>query len=93
MYNPHTSLNKFISCSSSGKIINSLSPYNVPPDVKYAYLKHFHYKSFEEFCIKIKRGHADSLNKYLKYRINNFINKNKNNKEKLKIMKKKINIK
>ena len=88
MYNPHTSVNKFISCSSSGKIINSLSPYNVPPDVKYAYLKHFHYKSFEEFCIKIKRGHADSLNKNLKYRIHNLINKNKNNKEKLKIMKK-----
>ena len=90
--NPHTSLNNFISCSSSGKIINSLSPYNVPPDIKYAYLKHFHYKSFEEFCIKIKRGYADSLNKKLVNKIKKFFNENKKNNTKLKIMKKIFNI-
>ena len=54
--NPHTSINKFIACSSSGKIINYTSPIIAPPDIKYAYLKHFQNKSFEEYCLKIKRG-------------------------------------
>ena len=31
---------------------------NDPPDYKFAYLKHYHTKSIEEFCKKIKRGRA-----------------------------------
>ena len=92
MNNPHTSLNNFTSCSSSGKIINYSSPFNIPPDIKYAYLKHYHFKSFEELCIKIKRGDADSFNKNLTNKIIKFYNNNKSNKNKLKIMKKIFNI-
>ena len=44
MSNPHTSLNKFVTCSGSGKIINySVSKYT-PPDIKLAYLKHYYFK-------------------------------------------------
>ena len=92
MINPHTSLNNFTSCSSSGKIINYSSPFNLPPDIKYAYLMHYHFKSFEEFCIKIMRGNADSLNKKKTDIIKGFIKKNKNDKKKLKIMKKVFNL-
>ena len=92
MKNPHTSLNNFTSCSSSGKIISHFLPCYKTPDLKYAYLKHFHFKSFEEFCIKIKRGFADSYNKNIQSRITRFINDNKNDKHKLKIIKKIFNI-
>ena len=92
MKNPHTSLNKFVSCSSSGKIINcSASIYN-PPDVKLAYLKHYHVKSFEELCIKINRGNADSYNIHLNQRLKIFFDSNKNDKNKLQIMKRIFNI-
>ena len=54
--NPHTSINNYTTCSSSGKIINSSLPFNIPIEHKYAYLKHYQIKSFEDFCLKIKRG-------------------------------------
>ena len=92
MLDPHSSLLKFISCSSSGKIIDYKSSLNDPPDIRYAYLKHYHYKSFEEFCYKLKRGKADSYNKNLKKKIIKFIKKNKHNKKKLNIMKKIFNL-
>ena len=73
MLDPHTSLNKYVSCSSSGKIIDYKSSLNDPPDVKFAYLKHYHYKSFEEYCYKLKRGKADSYNKNLKKNLKKFL--------------------
>ena len=85
--NPHTSLNPFISCSSSGKIINYTSPFNKPPDYKYAYLNHHHNKSFEEFCLKIKRGRP--IPNYKIYRenmIKYLFEQNRNNSIKLKIL-------
>ena len=91
MRDPHSSLNKFVSCSSSGKIIDYKSSLNDPPDVKFAYLKHYHYKSFEEYCYKLKRGKADSYNKNLKKKLKKFYKQNKYNKKKLKIMKKIFN--
>ena len=42
--NPHSSGNKFNTCSSSGKMIDFSSPFNEPPDIKYAFLKHYHFK-------------------------------------------------
>lgn len=54
--NTHSSLNNFSACSSSGQIIDSKSYFNEPPDTKNARLKHYHKKSFEEYCIKVKRG-------------------------------------
>ena len=85
--NPHTSLNKFNTCSSSGKIIDYKSPYNDPPEFKFAFLKHLQYKSFEEYCLKIRRGRP--ISQYQSYRedkIKQLFESNKNNTEKLKIL-------
>ena len=89
MNNPHTSLNKFVTCSGSGKIINYSASYS-PPDIKLAYLKHYYFKSFEEFFIKKNRGDGDknNLNKKLK----EIFDSNKNDSNKLEIMKKIFNI-
>ena len=57
--NPHSSILKVTSCSSSGKIIKYDSPFNNPPDITNARLNHYYYKSFEEYCLKLKRGNAD----------------------------------
>lgn len=90
--NPHTSYDNFTTCSSSGKIINSNSPFNEPPEYSFAYLKHYYYKSFEEYCIKINRGKCDfSVEKSneIKLRlIKNIYLLNRKNKDKLKIMEK-----
>lgn len=88
--NPHSSLNNYKSCSSSGKIVDSNTPFIQPPDYKYAFIKHFTSKSFEEFCLKLKRGWPgipDNSNY-----INNLINENKKNIEKMKIIKKIFNL-
>lgn len=83
--NPHSSLIKFKSCSSSGKFVNSKTPFIEPPDYKYAFIKHYYEKSFEEYCIKIKRGWPDIKDKNLSK--NNLIEENRNNKERMKIIK------
>ena len=90
--NPHSSIAKFKSCSSSGKIIDFTSPFNEPPDIKYAFLKHYHYKSFEEYCIKLKRGKPDRDNNNLNIKIKNFYQKNKYDNNKLNIMNKVFNL-
>ena len=85
--NPHTSLNKFNTCSSSGKFIDYKSPYNNPPEFNFAFLKHLQYKSFEEYCLKIKRGRP--IQQYQSYRedkIKQLFESNKNNTEKLNIL-------
>ena len=92
MKDPHSSSYKeFISCSSSGKIISSSSPFNYPPDYKNAYIKHYRYKSFEEHCLKIKRARSDYTSKENKKDIMQLIKdlylKNKGNDKKIKIMK------
>ena len=53
---PHSSLSNITACSSSGLLIDPNSPFNEPPDIKYARIKHYHKKSFEEYCMKVKRG-------------------------------------
>ena len=91
--NPHTSLNNFNCCSSSGKRIDYKSPYNIPPEFNYAFLKHLQYKSFEEYCLKIKRGRP--IQQYQIYKDNKtkqLIEANKNNPEKFNIIKKIFNI-
>ena len=88
--NPHTSLLNITTCSSSGKLISYLSPFNDPPEITNAILKHYYYKSFEEFCIKQKRGKGDHKkegNKLLvESSFKNFYLSNKNDTEKLKIV-------
>ena len=62
--NPHTSINEFIACSSSGKEINKKSPYNNPPDYTYGILKHYRTKTIEEYCNKMKKGKPDDKINY-----------------------------
>ena len=88
--NSHTSIDTFKSCSSSGKRISGKTSFVNPPDFKNAFIKHYYFKSFEEFCLKLKRGWPDSTDK-IKW-INNLINENKNSKSKLNIIKKILNI-
>ena len=88
--NSHSSKDTFKSCSSSGKSVSGKSAYINPPDYKYAFLKHYYHKSFEEYCLKLKRGWPDPTNQTLW--INNLLNDNKNSKEKLKIIKKILNL-
>jgi hypothetical protein len=55
-------------------------------------LKHYYIKSFEELCIKVNKGNADSYNKYLNKKLKKFFEKHKNDANKLKIMKQIFNI-
>ena len=91
MNNPHTSELNFTSCSSSGKIIQYDSPFYYPPDYTNAKLRHYSQKSFEEYCIKLKKGKADSLknlnNKMINEDFQRLYSENKNIIEKLKIIK------
>ena len=93
---PHTSQNNFNSCSSSGNIIKYNSPYVDPPEYKYAFLKHYHTKTIEEFCAKIKRGRATRKvvlsEKEIKYRIMLFFTLNNLTKEKLDVVRHQFNI-
>lgn len=91
--NPHTSINNFTTCSSSGKVINSSLPYNSPIEHEFAYLKHYQIKSFEEYCLKIKRGRPIPQYKiYRKQMIYNLFKNNLNNSKKLNIIKNIFNI-
>ena len=91
-WNPHTSTLNVISCSSSGKIIQFDSPFNYPPDFLNAKLKHYYYKSFEEYCLKKKRGRADLSKMVNNEEIKNIYNRlymeNINDKEKMIIINK-----
>ena len=88
--NSHTSIDTFKSCSSSGKRVSGKTAFINPPDYKYGFLKHYYYKSFEEFCLKLKRGWPDTTNK-TKW-INNLLNSNKYSNTKLMIIKKVLNL-
>lgn len=91
--NPHTSLINFTTCSSSGRIINFSSPLINPPDYKYAYIKHYQNKSFEEYCLKIKRGRpVPQFDEYRNLKIKLLFYDNKNNSEKLHILRKVFNL-
>ena len=90
MNNPHTSVHSFRSCSSSGFKIDYSSPFIKPPDYGYAVLRHYHYKSFEEYCLKLRRGFPDHTSSIP--RIQNLIKESSGNEEKIKIIEKVFNI-
>ena len=87
MPNPHTSSNEFTACSSSGKIVSPTSFFIEQPEYKIAFLKHYIFKSFEEYCIKIQRSRSDLTSKENKNNIMEIIKKlylqNKGNKAKI----------
>ena len=92
---PHSSALNFTACGSSGKLVESASPFVNPPDFANARLKHYSKKSFEEYCLKLKKGRADCsenigrtiiFQKYIK-----LYNESKHNTEKLKILFKILN--
>lgn len=87
---PHSSSNQFIACSSSGRRIDSKTPFLEPPEYEYAEIKHYGRKSFEEYCKKLKRGWPDSTNSNLW--IIDLIKNNQNNINKLNIIKNIFNI-
>ena len=91
MPNPHSSSsNKFITCSSSGKIISPTSFFIEKPEYTIAVLKHYIFKSFEEYCMKIQRSRSDLTSKENKNNIMEIIKnlylQNKGNKTKIKIL-------
>lgn len=94
--NPHTSENKFISCSSSGNLIKYNSPFIDPPDYKFAVLRHYHTKTIEEFCNKIRRGRAtrkvDFNGKEILDRLKMFFSINKKTKEKFQVIYEQLNL-
>ena len=96
MNNPHSSHNNYVSCDPSGKIISSKKFYVIPINYKYAVLRHYATKTIEEYCLKIKRGRADTkviLNhKTLEDKFKYFFLRNKKNKFKLNYIKKIFNI-
>ena len=87
MNNPHTPNNDYIACSSSGKIVDSKNFFVNPPDYKFALLKHYATKTIEEYCLKIKRGRADTKlllnNKTLLDKFDYFFFRNNKTKEKV----------
>ena len=95
MRNPHSSFLNYSSCSSSGKNIRFDSPFKDPPDYTNAKLRHYYYKSFEEYLLKRYRGRADltekSSNKIRRNFYKELISQNIHNKEKLNIINKIFN--
>ena len=94
--NPHSSPNRYIACSSSGKIVGSKDVLVNPPDHKLAMLNHYATKTIEEYCLKIKRGRSDVklvLNKEtLITKFNYFFLRNIKTKEKLLYFNKMFNV-
>ena len=88
--NSHTSIDTFKSCSSSGRKVSGKTAFVNPPDYKFAFIKHYQTKSFEEYCLRLKRGWPDSTNKTMY--ITNLLNDNKNSKKKLGIIQRILNI-
>ena len=91
-WNPHSGITNFNCCSSSGKQISKISPYNKPYDYKYGYLKHYRTKTIEEYINKVKRGRADDIGINYKDMVKKFFMSNKKTKKKIDIFKKEFNI-
>ena len=91
-WNPHSGITNYNACSSSGKKISNISPFNEPFDYKYGYLKHYRTKTIEEYIKKVKRGRAAANKVSYRRQVEKFFITNKKTKEKLDIFKKEFNI-
>lgn len=87
---PHEPAPGLYSCNSIGKY----SPFNngriYPPILNYCYLKHYHYKSVEEFGYKIKKG-FNGVPYNIDFKIKIYFQHNKYSKNKVKILEKILN--
>ena len=94
--NPHTTIHNYKSCSSSGKVVPYNSPFNSPPDYKNAILRHYKTKTIDEYLVKLKRGRADKPLNFTDEdaieKINIFFSVNKFKINKLKFIKKRLNL-
>ena len=92
-YGPHELFYSNRSCDSNGKI--RLGVHVNPPEYKTSILNHYFTKTINEFCRKIKRGHAyynlTYDNKLFFRTFNMFFRYNKKTKEKIDIFNKNFN--
>ena len=79
-------------CDSMGRIIRKYNPFSLsPPVFGYGYLKHFCYKTAEEFGNKLLRGRPRKILYNKQERIETFFRLNKFSYEKLKVFEKMLN--
>jgi hypothetical protein len=96
-WNPHSSLVNVTSCIPTGEIIlNYSSPFQIPPNYDFAYLKHYNTKTIEEYINKIKRGRPTKkvIFNYTLWKsvLDHFFGRNKKTKKKIQYIKKTLNI-
>ena len=95
--NPHSSEVQVKTCIPSGQIVkNYKSPFQKPPNYDFAFLKHYHTKTIEEYIKKTKRGSATGLitfdNKWWNKKLKKFFMINIISEEKLMYIKQTLNI-
>jgi hypothetical protein len=88
---PHEPAPGLYSCDSIG----NYSPYNngslYPPILSYCYLKHYHYKSVEEYAYKINKGLYNGTKFNVNEKIKVYFERNNYSKEKVKLFEKILN--
>ena len=88
---PHEPAPGLYSCDSLG----NYSPYNsgtiYPPILSYCYLKHYHYKSVEEYVFKIKKGLYNGTKIDVNEKIQVYFERNKYSKVKMELFEKMLN--
>lgn len=88
---PHEPTRGLYSCDSLGRY----SPYHsgtiYPPILSYCYLKHYHYKSVEEYVFKIKKGLYNGTKFDVNQKIKVYFDRNKYSKVKMELFEKMLN--
>ena len=88
---PHELARGLYSCNSIG----NFSPYHggvlYPPVLSYCYLKHYHYKSVEEYALKIKKGIYNGTKFNITDKIKIYFERNNYYKVKVKLFEKMLN--
>ena len=87
---PHEPAKGLNSCNSIGEYSPFSGGMIYPPILSYCYLKHYNYKSVEEYGLKIKKG-FDGAPYDVIFKIKSYFEKNKYSKEKVEIFEKILN--
>jgi hypothetical protein len=88
-HHPNVELNN---CNSMGEKIKFVTDTINPPEMKYAYLMHYTFRTAEERVDKIKRGHTSGRPRDIDKSIKQFFEYNKITEEKIQIFEKAFNI-